>query len=164
MSVQAECCNGTVQCQSGLRHAPAVDLLLEGETCQARIRDFLLPRRVRDLLFWLRASPGREAELMYGCVVMLASLGFLVGESDATPLFGGQIGGIVINLFWQVPKAFCRRQVPKASSRTTHHRGARSFPRAPQLDGANRGGELFPAPDALVNMDISDNQHTKRVS
>merc|ERR1719333_1317848 len=89
----------------------------------------------------------REAELTHGRVAMLASLGFLVGESGATPLFGGKIDGIAINQFWQVPKAFW--QVPKASSRTTLHRGARSFPRAPQLDGANRSGELFPAPDAL---------------
>ena len=97
----------------------------------------------------------REAELTHGRVAMLASLGFLVGESGATPLFGGKIEGIAINQFWQVPKAFW--QVPKASSRTTLHRGARSFPRAPQLDGANRGGESLPAPEVLVNMDISDN-------
>merc|ERR1712072_1322307 len=46
----------------------------------------------------------REAELTHGRVAMLASLGFLVGESGATPLFDGQIGGIAINQFWQVPK------------------------------------------------------------
>merc|ERR1711924_452941 len=46
----------------------------------------------------------REAELMHGRVAMLASVGFLVGESGATPLFDGQIGGIAINQFWQVPK------------------------------------------------------------
>merc|ERR1719387_3480214 len=31
----------------------------------------------------------REAELTHGRVAMLASLGFLVGESGATPLFDG---------------------------------------------------------------------------
>ena len=37
---------------------------------------------------------------------MLASVGFLVGESGATPLFGGEIDGIAINQFWKVPTAF----------------------------------------------------------
>merc|ERR1719243_343453 len=46
----------------------------------------------------------REAELTHGRVAMLASVGFLVGESGATPLFGGKIDGIAINQFWQVPK------------------------------------------------------------
>merc|ERR1719482_1705409 len=48
----------------------------------------------------------REAELTHGRVAMLASLGFLVGESGATPLFGGKIDGIAINQFWQVPEGF----------------------------------------------------------
>merc|ERR1711977_385703 len=48
----------------------------------------------------------REAELTHGRVAMLASLGFLVGESGATPLFGGNIDGIAINQFWQVPVGF----------------------------------------------------------
>merc|ERR1712072_1180153 len=48
----------------------------------------------------------REAELTHGRVAMLASLGFLVGESGATPLFGGKIDGIAINQFWQVPQFF----------------------------------------------------------
>ena len=37
---------------------------------------------------------------------MLASIGFLVGESGATPLFGGNIDGIAINQFWKVPTGF----------------------------------------------------------
>ncbi|KAH8051910.1 chlorophyll A-B binding protein [Aureococcus anophagefferens] len=37
---------------------------------------------------------------------MLASVGFLVGESGATPLFGGNIDGIAINQFWKVPTGF----------------------------------------------------------
>merc|ERR1719207_277737 len=37
---------------------------------------------------------------------MLASLGFLVGESGFTPLFEGKIDGIGINQFWQVPTGF----------------------------------------------------------
>ncbi|KAH8066183.1 chlorophyll A-B binding protein [Aureococcus anophagefferens] len=41
----------------------------------------------------------REAELTHGRVAMLASVGFLVGESGATPLFGGNIDGIAINQF-----------------------------------------------------------------
>jgi len=48
----------------------------------------------------------REAELTHGRVAMLASLGFIVGESGATPLFGGTIDGIAINQFWQVPLGF----------------------------------------------------------
>ena len=48
----------------------------------------------------------REAELTHGRVAMLASVGFLVGESGATPLFGGNIDGIAINQFWKVPTAF----------------------------------------------------------
>merc|ERR1719388_681519 len=48
----------------------------------------------------------REAELTHGRVAMLASLGFLVGESGATPLFGGKIDGIAINQFWKVPEGF----------------------------------------------------------
>merc|ERR1712188_223586 len=48
----------------------------------------------------------REAELTHGRVAMLASLGFLIGESGFTPLFGGRIDGIGINQFWQVPVGF----------------------------------------------------------
>ena len=48
----------------------------------------------------------REAELTHGRVAMLASIGFLVGESGATPLFQGKIDGIAINQFWQVPGGF----------------------------------------------------------
>ena len=48
----------------------------------------------------------REAELTHGRVAMLATLGFLVGESGATPLFQGKIDGIAINQFWQVPGGF----------------------------------------------------------
>jgi hypothetical protein len=48
----------------------------------------------------------REAELTHGRVAMLASVGFLVGESGATPLFGGRIDGIAINQFWKVPEGF----------------------------------------------------------
>ncbi|KAH8054460.1 chlorophyll A-B binding protein [Aureococcus anophagefferens] len=48
----------------------------------------------------------REAELTHGRVAMLASVGFLVGESGATPLFGGNIDGIAINQFWKVPTGF----------------------------------------------------------
>ena len=39
----------------------------------------------------------REVELKHGRVAMLASLGFLVGESGFTPLFEGKIDGIAIN-------------------------------------------------------------------
>eukprot|EP00629_Pelagomonadales_sp_RCC1024_P009686 CAMPEP_0119262096 /NCGR_PEP_ID=MMETSP1329-20130426/1922_1 /TAXON_ID=114041 /ORGANISM="Genus nov. species nov., Strain RCC1024" /LENGTH=204 /DNA_ID=CAMNT_0007261705 /DNA_START=69 /DNA_END=683 /DNA_ORIENTATION=+ len=48
----------------------------------------------------------REAELTHGRVAMLASVGFLVGESGATPLFEHKIDGIAINQFWQVPTGF----------------------------------------------------------
>ena len=48
----------------------------------------------------------REAELTHGRVAMLASVGFLVGESGATPLFSGSIDGIAINQFWKVPVGF----------------------------------------------------------
>mmetsp|Transcript_8902 Transcript_8902/g.25636 ORF Transcript_8902/g.25636 Transcript_8902/m.25636 type:complete len:225 (-) Transcript_8902:153-827(-) len=48
----------------------------------------------------------REAETQHGRVAMLASLGFLVGESGFTPLFEGKISGIGINQFWQVPTGF----------------------------------------------------------
>merc|ERR1712216_855380 len=48
----------------------------------------------------------REAELTHGRVAMLATLGFLVGESGFTPLFEGKISGIGINQFWQVPTGF----------------------------------------------------------
>jgi len=48
----------------------------------------------------------REAELTHGRVAMLASVGFLVGESGSTPLFEGSISGIGINQFWQVPTGF----------------------------------------------------------
>jgi hypothetical protein len=48
----------------------------------------------------------REAELTHGRVAMLASVGFLVGESGATPLFGGRVDGIAINQFWKVPEGF----------------------------------------------------------
>ena len=34
---------------------------------------------------------------------MLATLGFLIGESGFTPLFQGKIESIAINQFWQVP-------------------------------------------------------------
>merc|ERR1711865_538894 len=47
----------------------------------------------------------REAELTHGRVCMLASLGFLVGESF-NPLFDGQITGPAINQFQQVPESF----------------------------------------------------------
>ena len=55
----------------------------------------------------------REAELTHGRVAMLASLGFLVGESGFTPLFEGKIDGIGINQFWQVPTGFWSRAEPK---------------------------------------------------
>jgi hypothetical protein len=48
----------------------------------------------------------REAELTHGRVAMLATLGFLIGESGFTPLFEGKISGIGINQFWQVPTGF----------------------------------------------------------
>ena len=48
----------------------------------------------------------REAELTHGRVAMLASVGFLVGESGNTPLFAGSIDGIAINQFWKVPEGF----------------------------------------------------------
>jgi len=47
----------------------------------------------------------REAELTHGRVAMLASLGFLVGESF-NPLFSGKITGPAINHFQQVPGIF----------------------------------------------------------
>ena len=56
----------------------------------------------------------REAELTHGRVAMLASLGFLVGESGFTPLFEGKISGIGINQFWQVPTGFWSRAEPKS--------------------------------------------------
>jgi len=48
----------------------------------------------------------REAELTHGRIAMLASVGYLVGESGATPLFGGAISGPANDQFWQVPTAF----------------------------------------------------------
>ena len=48
----------------------------------------------------------REAELIHGRVAMLAALGFLVGESGLTPLFNGEIQGLAINQFQQVPAGF----------------------------------------------------------
>jgi len=48
----------------------------------------------------------REAELTHGRIAMLASVGYLVGESGATPLFGGSITGPANDQFWQVPTAF----------------------------------------------------------
>ena len=48
----------------------------------------------------------REAELSLGRVAMLATLGFLIGESGFSPLFEGKISGIGINQFWQVPTGF----------------------------------------------------------
>merc|ERR1712176_1707935 len=48
----------------------------------------------------------REAELTHGRVAMLASLGYLVGESGATPLFAGSITGPTNDQFWQVPTGF----------------------------------------------------------
>merc|ERR1712159_658294 len=48
----------------------------------------------------------REAELTHGRVAMLATLGFLIGESGFTPLFEGKISGIGINQFWKVPTGF----------------------------------------------------------
>ena len=55
----------------------------------------------------------REAELTHGRVAMLATLGFLIGESGFTPLFEGKISGIGINQFWQVPTGFWSRAEPK---------------------------------------------------
>merc|ERR1712118_547789 len=49
------------------------------------------------------ASP---SELKRYREAVLTSLGFLVGESGATPLFGGKIDDIAINQFWQVPEGF----------------------------------------------------------
>ena len=48
----------------------------------------------------------REAELVHGRVAMLAAVGFLVGESGFNPLFGGEITGLSINQFQQVPSPF----------------------------------------------------------
>jgi len=48
----------------------------------------------------------REAELTHGRIAMLASIGYLVGESGATPLFGGTITGPANDQFWQVPTGF----------------------------------------------------------
>merc|ERR1712153_217265 len=45
----------------------------------------------------------REAEVTHGRVAMLAVLGFLVGENFG-PLFDGNINGVAINQFWDVPK------------------------------------------------------------
>ena len=61
----------------------------------------------------LEVNRYREAELTHGRVAMLASLGFLVGESGFTPLFEGKIDGIGINQFWQVPTGFWSRAEPK---------------------------------------------------
>lgn len=47
----------------------------------------------------------REAEVTHGRVAMLAVLGFLVGENFG-PLFDGNINGVAINQFWDVPKFF----------------------------------------------------------
>ena len=55
----------------------------------------------------------REAELTHGRVAMLATLGFLIGESGFTPLFEHKISGIAINQFWQVPTGFWSRAEPK---------------------------------------------------
>lgn len=48
----------------------------------------------------------RESEIVHGRVAMLAALGFLVGESGLTPLFDGEIQGLAINQFQQVPAGF----------------------------------------------------------
>ena len=48
----------------------------------------------------------RESEIVHGRLAMLAALGFLVGESGATPLFNGDIQGLAINQFQQVPAGF----------------------------------------------------------
>mmetsp|Transcript_33449 Transcript_33449/g.36992 ORF Transcript_33449/g.36992 Transcript_33449/m.36992 type:complete len:214 (+) Transcript_33449:64-705(+) len=48
----------------------------------------------------------REAELTHGRIAMLASVGYLVGESGATPLFNGSISGPANDQFWQVPTGF----------------------------------------------------------
>jgi hypothetical protein len=62
------------------------------------------------------------------------------------PLFGGEIGGIAINQFWQVPKAFWLFVL--------------LFIGVPEVFDALRGWmeptaaeNLFPAPDTLVIMD-----------
>uniref|UniRef100_A0A7S5CEE1 Chlorophyll a-b binding protein, chloroplastic n=1 Tax=Mesostigma viride TaxID=41882 RepID=A0A7S5CEE1_MESVI len=47
----------------------------------------------------------RESELVHGRVAMLATLGFVVGETF-NPLFGGSITGPAINQFQQVPQPF----------------------------------------------------------
>ena len=49
----------------------------------------------------LAAVPAGPSKLVF-----LATVGFLVGESGATPLFDGAINGIAINQFWQVPTSF----------------------------------------------------------
>lgn len=48
----------------------------------------------------------RESEIVHGRLAMLAVVGFLVGESGATPLFDGSITGLAINQFQQVPSPF----------------------------------------------------------
>ena len=47
----------------------------------------------------------REAEIVHCRLGMLAAVGFLVGESGATPLFNGEITGLAINQFQQASPA-----------------------------------------------------------
>merc|ERR1712216_1109940 len=83
----------------------------------------------------------REAELTHGRVAMLATLGFLIGESGFTPLFEGKISGIGINQFAGADGLL--------AGHPPLHRRAGDVPCAPRLDGADGAGELLPAPPGL---------------